>query len=749
MNSSPKSPEKIGRYKILSEVGRGGMATVFHAYDPNFERDVAIKVLPPALLHDPQFRTRFEREAKMIALLEHPAIVPVYDFGEQDGQPYIVMRYMAGGSLADRLKEGALSLEETKGIITRMAPALDAAHVKGIIHRDLKPGNILFDQYGNAFLSDFGIARLVKHGSATLTGTAIIGTPAYMSPEQIQGEKDIDGRSDVYALGVLIFQMLTGQAPYKSDTPAKVMMMHILEPVPNITEVKPDLPERVEAVLSQAMAKDREDRFATATELADSMELVSRGEGTPETVRLTQGDLTMVSPPKARERIDRSASSSATVVTPSKPGITRPMKEVGEKRRSPLPVILILMIILIGGGIVTTAGLVYVGLQGNGPLAMLAPSTTTSTPTYTIAPSTPSETPIPATTIPVVSESTSTPTDLIPEPTSTPTPTPSITPTPIPTIPVIGGADKIAFINAGDIWVANLDGSELKQLTTDGTVKNNLQWTIDGDAITYLLGNCVQSVTIENGRVDIIICFNFVDSLTAYEVSPDGAQVAISLDNQLYIVPTDMERLNQVKIRSDLTEMAECKDLAPYQRNFVKAVRWSFDGSLLAAKVIGVLSGGIQGDIIKVLEISNCVPNPHALDNFPPPRFTYTEYESNPVIQNFTWDGHFLFALTSVKRNDGFGDLYTYNMDLHKARMAINPIDDVCCYRDPQWSPDGNYLVFAFQNYLQGSSSVTQLYYIPYGSIGTGAQYTPLPLPEITDPREKPQPVLRPASSGN
>jgi len=195
------------------ELGRGGMATVYHAYDPSFERDVAIKVLPAAFLHDPQFRTRFEREAKMIALLEHPAIVPVYDFGEQDEQPYIVMRYMAGGSLADHLMKGAVPLDETARIIARLAPALDAAHARGIIHRDLKPGNVLFDQYGNAFLSDFGIARLTQSAATTITGEAIVGTPAYMSPEQVQGTKAIDGRADIYAMGVLIYQMLTGQAP--------------------------------------------------------------------------------------------------------------------------------------------------------------------------------------------------------------------------------------------------------------------------------------------------------------------------------------------------------------------------------------------------------------------------------------------------------------------------------------------------------------------------------------------------------
>ncbi len=233
---------KFGRYEIKTEIARGGMATVFHAYDPRFERDVAIKVLPREFLHDPQFRTRFDREAKTIASLEHPAIVPVYDFGEEEGQPFIVMRYMSGGDLSDRIAKGPIPVTEATQILTRLAPALDAAHAKGIIHRDLKPGNILFDQYGNAFLSDFGIARLSAAGTTTLTGGAILGTPSYMSPEQIQGDREIDGRSDIYALGVILFQMLTGNTPYKADTPARVMMMHLLEPVPNILKPRPTCP---------------------------------------------------------------------------------------------------------------------------------------------------------------------------------------------------------------------------------------------------------------------------------------------------------------------------------------------------------------------------------------------------------------------------------------------------------------------------------------------------------------------------
>ncbi len=158
-------PTKFGRYEIRGEIGRGGMATVYHAYDPRFERDVALKVLPREMLHDVQFRTRFEREAKTIAMLEHPAIVPVYDFGEEEGQPYFVMRYMTGGSLSDRMKKGPMTVREVAHLMTHIAPALDEAHSKGIIHRDLKPGNILFDQFSEPYISDFGIAKLSEsHG---------------------------------------------------------------------------------------------------------------------------------------------------------------------------------------------------------------------------------------------------------------------------------------------------------------------------------------------------------------------------------------------------------------------------------------------------------------------------------------------------------------------------------------------------------------------------------------------------------
>ena len=740
----------IGRYEVKSEIARGGMATVFHAYDPRFERDVAIKVLPMAFLHDPQFRVRFEREAKMIALLEHPAIVPVYDFGEESGQPYIVMRYMSGGTMTDRLKEGPLALAETTQLISRMAPAMDAAHARNIIHRDLKPGNILFDQYGNAYLSDFGIARIMVEGSATLTGEAILGTPAYMSPEQIQGEKDIDGRSDIYALGVLIYQMLSGQAPYVSDTPARVMMMHVLEPVPNIQKVVPDLPAGVEAVLAKAMAKDPKDRYSTAGELAADLEAIVHGG--PGTIPLAASAATM-----AHDRSDRADFQMTTMMTPGKTVLgalpaavqaaeAAPTAAPAGARRAPafpwvIVAIGVVLVLLFAGG----SALAVIGRQGKGPLAFLTIPTHTQAATDTQTPKA-TNTPL-ATTASVGAElptSTATATSL---PATVTAPiavaTETATAAPPPSGLIIGGADKVAFLNGNDIWVSNLDGSELVQLTEDNTKKSNLQWNPAGDGVNYISGKCAFSVKLADKQKEILTCFNFVEYFRSFEISPDGKNIALSLDNQLYLLPYDLNLLRGITVREDLTKLAECEDFAPYLRNFVKFPRWSKDAKKLAMVIMGVASGIGSADTIQVIPVDVCTANPKAMDNFPPPRFSPTEYVAAPMLPNFGWDGLNLFALATYIRNEGFGNLYVYNMDLKKPGVKINPINNTCCYRDPIWSPDGTQLLFAYQKYPGGDGTI-QLYYIPYGTLGTGVSYAPIPLPPIAI-KTLPQPALRPA----
>ena len=268
----------IGRYEVIQELGQGGMAMVYLARDPYIKRQVAIKVLPRQFTFDPQFRTRFQHEAEVIAALEHPAIVPVYDFGEVEDQPFIVMRYMPGGTLAERLTEGPLPIPEIAALFERIGSALDHAHHMGVIHRDIKPGNILFDAQHISYLSDFGISKIVE-STAAITGTGIIGTPAYMSPEQAQGEKKLDGRCDIYSLGVVLFQALTGELPYKADTPMGQAMAHIIEPVPSLLERRPDLPPTFERIIRKTLDKSPDKRYQTASQLSQA---IYESENEPE-----------------------------------------------------------------------------------------------------------------------------------------------------------------------------------------------------------------------------------------------------------------------------------------------------------------------------------------------------------------------------------------------------------------------------------------------------------------------------------
>lgn len=251
------------------------MSVVYLAHDPRVDRDVAIKMLPSDVRDQPGVRRRFEREARTVAALEHPAIVPIYDFGEEDRRPYLVMRYMHGGSLADRMKT-RMSLAMAARIVARIASALDEAHNRGVIHRDLKPGNILFDDRGNAFLTDFGIVKITEaNDNSSATGTLVLGTPAYMSPEQALG-KPLDRRTDIYALGSVLYEMLSGAPPYSGPTGMSIAMKHVVEAVPSLQLYRPDLPEEADAVLAKAMSKDVSERFESAGEMAQALNAVVR-----------------------------------------------------------------------------------------------------------------------------------------------------------------------------------------------------------------------------------------------------------------------------------------------------------------------------------------------------------------------------------------------------------------------------------------------------------------------------------------
>ena len=267
------SISKIGRYEIERELKQGGMGVIFLARDPYIQRQVVVKVLMLSRMLDEVYRDFFQQEAELIAALEHPCIVPIYDFGWHGKQPYIVMRYMAGGSLDDRLKKEEIKQTEIAHIFKRIADALDAAHARKIIHRDIKPSNFLFDSTGEIFLSDFGIAK--SKAFTDDDGTWLVGTPAFMSPEQVKGDA-VDGRSDVYALGIVLYCLLTGELPFSSDSTTALINAHVELPIPDIRQIKNNTPAVWQEVVGKAMAKDPNDRYATAGDFArDVAEVVS------------------------------------------------------------------------------------------------------------------------------------------------------------------------------------------------------------------------------------------------------------------------------------------------------------------------------------------------------------------------------------------------------------------------------------------------------------------------------------------
>jgi tRNA A-37 threonylcarbamoyl transferase component Bud32 len=263
--------KQFGPYQIVAPLGEGGMAAVYKAYQPGMERYVALKVLPRSYADDPQFLARFQREAKLLAQLQHPHILPVFDFGQAESYTYIVMPFIQSGTLTDQLKGSPISLPRIRQVITQVGEALAYAHGRGLIHRDIKPSNILIDESGNCLLTDFGLARMVEDAvNLTSTGT-IMGTPAYMSPEQGSGQK-IDARSDIYSLGVVLFEMATGRVPYRAETPIAVVFKHVQDPLPPARSINPDLPEAVELVILKSLAKNPEDRYQTAGDLVRAIQ---------------------------------------------------------------------------------------------------------------------------------------------------------------------------------------------------------------------------------------------------------------------------------------------------------------------------------------------------------------------------------------------------------------------------------------------------------------------------------------------
>ncbi|MDX6255719.1 MAG: eukaryotic-like serine/threonine-protein kinase [Frankiales bacterium] len=376
-----------GRYRIQERIARGGMATVYRAVDLRLDRPVAVKVMHSSLAEDPDFVSRFTREAKAAARLSHPNVVAVFDQGSDSGIVFLVMEYVAGVTLRDVIKEhGRLSPRQALDVVAPILSALDAAHTAGIVHRDIKPENVLIAGDGRVKVADFGLARAIADSNLTATTGLLIGTAAYLAPEQIE-RGTADPRTDLYAAGIVLFELLTGKPPYEGATPMAVVFKHVHERVPAPSVVRPDVPRQIDALVLDATQREPADRPPTAAELLEQLQAAARTLP-PEPLDLTQP--TQVLGEHLTTVLRTEPAPVHTLVAPpdwppSPPGVAR------TRRRRPwlhgwrLAVLLLVLLSLAAGA----AG-AYFGMQEhkkhNGPSAGPAVTTSAAAPAQTVMP---------------------------------------------------------------------------------------------------------------------------------------------------------------------------------------------------------------------------------------------------------------------------------------------------------------------------------------------------------------------------
>ncbi|MBN1937646.1 MAG: protein kinase [Anaerolineae bacterium] len=470
----------LGKYRLTQRLGRGGMAEVYRAYQPNLERDVAVKVMHGYLAEEEGFVVRFKREATSVAALRHPHIVQVYDFDVEDDIHFMVMEYIDGETLKARLQqlnaEGRrMPLEEVARVFCALCDALDYAHAQGRIHRDIKPANIMFDSK-RLVLTDFGIASIVGGTRYTASG-AMVGTPAYMSPEQGLGEPG-DVRSDVYSLGVILYEMVTGRVPYDADTPLAIVLKHLNEPLPLPRQVSADVPPVVEHIILKALAKSSDDRYQSAGALANALEV-------------------------AVKRIEMPTEM------PSEPleMVWEPVSAAPRPKRLSAALIGVAGLIVVG--LIAAALLVLPKLTGETPVAEPIFLTISAMPTDTVAPPTP--TPMSTDTV-APSTPTLTPTDTVVP--STPTPIPP------PTFRVIGeyrtsGSANGLFVANNMLNLANGVNGLIRLYVGDrGNPK-----LVD----TYLVGDLPAQRLVVNDEIAYVVVGDHMQKLIIMQLGVEGA----------------------------------------------------------------------------------------------------------------------------------------------------------------------------------------------------------------------------------
>ncbi|MGD8903872.1 MAG: protein kinase [Anaerolineae bacterium] len=518
---------KLGNYEIVDEIGRGGMAVVYRAYQRSLNRHVAIKVLAPQLSVDQQFVERFQREARAAAGLRHPHVVVIHDVAQEQGIYYIVMEYLEGRSLKELIQEEqSLSPKRATSIVEQVASALDYAHEQGFVHRDIKPANILVGKNDHITLTDFGIAKAASETQHLTRTGMLIGTPEYMSPEQAEGGT-VDHRTDLYALGVVLYQMLTGRAPFHSTTPHATLHAVIYEPPPPVRRLRPSLSPAIESVVMRSISKQPASRYQNGSDMVAALQAAQSGQPT----------VAVAAPPSTPTKDSRPQKSLAVPIAAGAAVV--------------LVVIAVAIILLLrgdGGQETPTPVATSIATEGTAVVTeavMITEAVPTDEATTT---SVATDTQPPPTQVPPQSTATSEPpTDALPPPTETPAPT---TDTPPPQPAAFG---RLAFSSNRhgnpEIYVVDLAGGSPVRLTQNNANDWLPDWSADGTKITF--------TSYRTGSYDLWVMRADGSAQTSWVATgawddyprwaPDGERISLSTTAETEGVPNSeifVRRLN-------------------------------------------------------------------------------------------------------------------------------------------------------------------------------------------------------------
>jgi Tol biopolymer transport system component len=629
------SGKQLGPYRVTAPLGEGGMASVYKAFQPAMDRYVALKILPRQFASDPEFIGRFRQEAKVLARLQHPHILPVFDYGEAEGYTYIVMPFISSGTLADCLYGQPLALQSIRTVISQVGDALDYAHSQGLIHRDVKPSNILIDERWNCLLTDFGITKIVASTASFTHMGSVIGTPAYMSPEQGTGGV-IDNRSDIYSLGVVLYELATGRQPFSAETPIAVVYKHIQDPLPPPRLLNPNLPEAVERVIAKAMAKQPQNRYATARDMVAALQSALPAALLDTTVPLPE-------------------PTGSTLNSLSRDtGILEQQPATPEPSRATRPRLILMMAVILLLGLIGGLVLLGRGITAGTPAASLAP--TIATPSTTL----PAQTAVQAAAATLKPTATYAP-SVTPRPTSLPIVASSIAPEPTP----FGGGQHIAFVSTRDgnqeIYVMNTDGTDQTNLTVHPAQDTVPDWSPDDKRIAFESnrdGNWEIYLMNADGSGQVRLTNNPHEDHDP-DWSPDGQRIVFHSDRE--------DGVWRVWVMN-----VDGSDQKPLTNNSAGdwAASWSPDGQRLA------------------FASNFSHPEIYSMDTDGGNLLRLTNNPARESVPHWSPDGR---QIVFYSERDGNREVYVMNADgSDVTRLTKNPAEDYL----GDWSPDGQYIIF-------------------------------------------------------